>query len=178
MLKLLNTVDLLVEKLSRLCAMIGVAAILSLMVLITANTLMRYLFNSPLIHTVELSAYGFIVISYLGFADAVRTNAHVGVDLVQKHFSPRLKATTDFVTTGMALLLVCILLYYAAHQLMVDFERGTRSWTTLQTPLWMPLSLLVFGLSLFVAELVLRLIKIGINLDLGDTTSPSDPESP
>ena len=176
MLKLFVTIDSLVERLSRLCAMIGVVSILLLMVLITANTLMRYLFNNPLTHTVELSAYGFIAISYLGFAYAVRTDAHVSVDLVQKHFPPRLKAIADFATTGMALLLVCVLLYYSTHQLMVDFKRGTRSWTTLQTPLWIPLSVLVFGLGLFVLELILRLTRILTNLDRPADAHPELPE--
>ena len=174
MLKLFNTVDALVEKISRLCTLVGVVSILLLMALITANTLMRYLFNSPMIHTVELSAYGFILISYLGFAYAVRTNAHVGVDLVQKHFPPDARAIADFVTTGMAVLLVCVLTYYAAHQLAVEFKRGTRSWTTLQTPIWMPLSVLVFGLGVFVLELALRLAKIAMGIDVSGDPLPDD----
>ena len=176
MLKLFNTVDALVERLSRLCAMIGVVSILLVMALITANTLMRFLFNSPMIHTVELSAYGFILISYLGFAYAVRTNAHVNVDLVQKHFRPGAKSIADFVTTGMAVLLVCILLHYAVHQLTVEFKRGTRSWTTLQTPVWIPLSVLVFGLGVFVVELVLRLAKIAMGIDVSGDPHPDDGE--
>ena len=174
MLKLFNTVDALVEKLSRLCAMVGVVSILFLMALITANTLMRYLFNSPMIHTVELSAYGFILISYLGFAYAVRINAHVSVDLVQKHFPSGAKALANFVTTGMALLLVCVLLYYAAHQLSVEFKRDTRSWTTLRTPIWIPLSALVFGLGVFVVELALRLAKIAMRIDVSGDPLPDD----
>ena len=174
MLKLFITVDALVERLSRLCAMVGVVSILLLMALISANTLMRYLFNSPMIHTVELSAYGFIPISYLGFAYALRINAHVSVDLVQKHFPQGTRAFADFVTTCMALLLVCVLTYFATRQLTVEFIRDTRSWTTLQTPIWIPFSVLVFGLGVFVVELVLRLAKIAMRIDVSSDPLPDD----
>ena len=174
MLKLFITVDALVERLSRLCAMVGVVSILLLMALISANTLMRYLFNSPMIHTVELSAYGFILISYLGFAYALRINAHVSVDLVQKHFPPGTRALAEFVTTCMALLLVCVLTYFATRQLTVEFIRDTRSWTTLQTPIWIPFSVLVFGLGVFVVELVLRLAKISMRIDVSSDPLPDD----
>jgi len=68
-----------------------------LIVLITAQVFLRYLFNSPLTWAEELAALLLIYISFLTGDIVYKKKAHISIDYFVEFFPPKLKAVTEIV---------------------------------------------------------------------------------
>ncbi len=63
----------------------------SMFFVVILNVIMRFVFNSPIAISGELSRYLFVSITYLGAILAFRDNSHIGLDLIIENFSERAK---------------------------------------------------------------------------------------
>lgn len=57
-------------------------AIFAMTLIIFLQVISRYIFNSPLVWSEELSRYLFVWISFLAIADAVRTKSHIALSIL------------------------------------------------------------------------------------------------
>ncbi len=148
-------------------AAVGVVSIVIMTLLITANVLLRYLFNAPLKFGEEYSAYLFIVACYMGLAYTMRKEAHIRVELLIKRLPSRAREGLE-IATSLASLLVIAILLWASWKLSLDTRRASLTATTpMATPLWIPQSLLWLGLAFFWLEVAARTVKKFIALQKG-----------
>ena len=92
------------------CKLIGylIAAMLAVMVvLVFGNVFMRYAFNSGFTVSEELSRWLFVWLTFLGAVVALRSNGHLGTDMLVG----RLGATSKRVCMGISLLLMMYCLW-------------------------------------------------------------------
>ena len=68
MMKVLRFLDKIIGYMGYVGAGIGVAAIAFMMLMITGNVLLRYLFNKPQLFVEELAAYALVAAVFLGLA--------------------------------------------------------------------------------------------------------------
>lgn len=148
-------------------AAMGVASILILISMTFLNVMLRYFFRAPLFFAVEYSAYLFAVVVYMGFAYAMRTEAHVRVDLVSRLLPRRIREGLEVVYPLLALGLIGIYFYYSWDLFVTSLEKHARARTIVETPLWIPQMFLWMGLTLFGLELVARVVKKFIFLQRG-----------
>lgn len=77
---------------------------LSLMaILVFANVVLRYVFNSGITWSEELSRYLFIWLIFLGAIAALKDNQHLGVDMIVKKLSPGLRKIAFLLSNGVVL---------------------------------------------------------------------------
>lgn len=98
-----------------------VLCLLAMVAMVFGNVLMRYLFNSGILISEELSRYAFIWLTYLGAMIAMREGGHLGVDTLIKHLPLFGKKFCFFLSE--ALMLFCNALFlwgtYKMHDLQV-----------------------------------------------------------
>lgn len=102
------------------------AALFAVTILVVAaQVLFRYGFNSSLSWTEEVSRYTFTWIIFLGAALALKDRAHVAVRILVDRFPPRLRGWVDLLN---ALLIVCTIgLLVGLGFMLVYRTAGTRS---------------------------------------------------
>jgi len=92
--------------LSRLLNGIGSYVVLPLLtLLITADVILRYVFNAPLSWGLEASQHILLLFFLLGLLESFRVGEHVGMDLLAAKFPP---AVTRVVSVLQSLLLVLV----------------------------------------------------------------------
>jgi TRAP-type C4-dicarboxylate transport system permease small subunit len=106
------------------CRLLGylIAAALALMVvLVFGNVCMRYAFNSGFTLSEELSRWLFVWVTFLGAVVALRSNAHLGTDMLVGKLGPRGKKIC--MGTSLVLMLYCLwLLYRGAYaQVLINW---------------------------------------------------------
>ncbi|MFM1654734.1 TRAP transporter small permease [Brevibacillus sp. B_LB10_24] len=74
-------------------------------ILVFGNVVLRYLFNSGITWSEEMSRFLFVWMTFLGAIGALQDNEHLGVDMVVKKLSPLMKKVV-FVLTHVLLLYV------------------------------------------------------------------------
>ena len=104
---------------SRILNNVGIAFLVLLMLLITADVLLRAVFNQPILGTNELSEFMMIIVVYLAMAYTQHKKSHVAVDLVIMTFPQRIREVIDSLTYLLSLG-ICSLM---AWQSFVDVDR-------------------------------------------------------
>lgn len=110
------------------CRLIGylIGAFLAVMVvLVFGNVVMRYVFNSGLTISEELSRWLFVWVTFLGAVVALRDNAHLGTDFLVGKLGPKGKRL--FMAASLVLMLYCLWLLFkgAYDQFLVNKDSAS-----------------------------------------------------
>lgn len=88
-----------------------IAALLGLMTMVTfANVIARYLFNSNILWSLELTVFMFAWLVLLGASYAVKKRAHLGVDAVLNLLTPPVRRVLALISVGCCLVFSLLLL--------------------------------------------------------------------
>ena len=123
----------------------------------------RAFFHKPTSWATELSIYAIIGSCFLGSAYAVRTYAHITVDLLINNVNDRFKTVLAYISNSLGLLFSVIFTIYCYRHVIKTFELETKSASLLRIPMYLPESFLVIGGVLLCIAFILQLIDGGIH---------------
>lgn len=150
-------IDVICRWLSR-----AMAACLALMVvLVFGNVCLRYLFNSGITLSEELSRWLFVWMIFLGAIVALRDRAHLGTDMLVGRLRPRGKWVCALLTR-LCMLCVCVLLFQGAYaQALIN--RDATSAVMQASMAWLYLPELLFSVmgALIIAHELWQLLRGG-----------------
>lgn len=127
--------------------------------LIAIAVIARRVFNSPLLITEEISGYMMVAIVFLGLAYTMKMESHVRADILLSHVPRRARAVLETIATVIALGFAGVLVAGTWRLVAEFYTQQTLSFHYLQTPLWIPGSLLVIGAALLGLQLLARLLR-------------------
>ncbi|MDU5085992.1 MAG: TRAP transporter small permease [Anaerococcus vaginalis] len=87
------------------------AAIFAMTLIIFLQVISRYIFNSPLVWSEELSRYLFVWISFLAIADAVRTKSHIALSILTDRMSEDRKQIVSRLNYSLTCIIGIIITY-------------------------------------------------------------------
>lgn len=152
--------DPVLVSLSSLLNKIGAYVVLPLMtVMMTADVVLRYLFNAPLAWGLEASKYLLLVLFVLGMVEAFRNGAHIRMDLLYRGLPGGARRA---VTLGYGLLAIGV---FAALSLKsaeeAAFQKGINQVTQyLHIPEWLFSALVSLVAALIVVFFILRMAEV------------------
>lgn len=147
------------ERLSEAGGYVAGAVAVLLTVLVAASVIARRLLNAPLLITEEISGYMVVAIVFLGLAYTMKAEGHIRADILLSHVPPRARAVLEIIATLIALGFAGLLLAGTWRLVAEFYTQGSLSFRYLQTPLWIPGSLLVVGSALLGLQLLAQLLK-------------------
>lgn len=137
------------------------AATLGLTVMVAAGVAARRVFNAPFLFVEEVSGYAVLAIVFLGLAYTMKTGGHVRVEVVMERVRGRARTTLEGACLLLAAAFAVVLLAAAVYQVREFYTQRVLSFAYLQTPLWIPGSLMVVGGVLLVLQCLARLLRLG-----------------
>lgn len=163
--------------LKNLDAIVTSVTLLSCVVLVNANIIMRYFFNAPIKWSEEIVTGLFVWTCFIGSAYAYRRHEHLGVDILVKHMPSGMRRTVSSVMSVIELLVLGMLTIISAQYcyhlvfsrsgafklVLTDYLRIPKIWNGISVPLG-------FGLSTF------HSIRFMINRFRGIDADHDDPE--
>ncbi len=94
---------------------IAMAFLLAFMTLLTfAQVVLRYVFNSGWVWSLEATTYSFAALVLVGMSYGVRTKSHIAVDLMTRRLPPKLRHVAALVAVALCLLYCGMMLYGSA----------------------------------------------------------------
>lgn len=125
------------RRIDQALAMVGWAALLLIMSLLTADVFCRYFFNSPISWAFDLIAlYLMACVFFFGLADTLRHNENVAVDIVYRQLGGRAKAACDVVIYIAALGVFGVLFYVTLVATLDSFARREVMAGLIPWPVW------------------------------------------
>lgn len=161
----------LADRLSRYAVWFGGALILASAFLVSIDVLLRKLLLISLGGADELSGYAFAIGTAWALSFTLLRRANVRVDALYSRLPARVCAVLDIIALASLGIFIGLLTQQAWDVLATSISFQARATTPLQTPLWMPQSLWVIGLGLFLFTLAPLLLRSLLALLSGDLTT-------
>jgi TRAP-type transport system small permease protein len=92
-----------INQASLIAGVMGIVFMVAMMLLTVGDVFLRFVFNRPILGSVEITEYLMVGTGFLGIAWCAVKGGHVGVDLIVSHFPPRVQAMIDSVTCLLSL---------------------------------------------------------------------------
>ena len=126
-----------------------------MMLTITYDVAMRYLFAAPTDWAYPLNSTGVLVATMLAVPHLYATGSHISMDLLHRALPQRARKAADVVTTVATALLGLVLAITAFRSMAVALAGGLTGAGTFNIPLWVPDAVLgVSGVFLVLAALL------------------------
>ncbi len=164
---MLDRVHGLLDGVTRLGAILAGYALLGLSLLICAEILLRRLAGFSLQGVDEIGGYVLAGISGFAFAFGLMQKAHTRIDLLFRYGHPWVQAILNVLA---ALTFAGIALFMAIRAnatLERSLELGSLAPTPLRTPIWIPQSIWVTGLTLFAVVALFLAVRAVVALFQG-----------
>lgn len=147
------------------------AAILTsvLILLIVANIVYRQVFVTFLgferilfTFVPEYTGFALLIMVYLGVAEAIHSDTMIRVELITRQFLPSRRVFFDLINGLVTLGLSGLMLFYALGWYFLVLETGLKSPGMSRTPLWIPYSLALAGMTLVLISATYYVIRKAI----------------
>ena len=129
-------------------------------VIITIDVTLRYFFGKPLLFADDISVYGMIFITFVGAALTLKMKRHIMVDMLYKMLPRRAQVRMDVATTFVGCFIIWLLTWYTTAWVLYTYQSGYTSSGILQTPMWIPMSVVPIGLFFFGLQYIVECVKV------------------
>lgn len=148
--------DRLLEQLEKLIITLGLGAAT---LLLFANVVARYLFDTGFTWVLEAVQYLFAWVVLIGAAHGFRSGTHLGIDVLVEKFSPANQRRIALLSVALCLLFVGLVFWYSIQYTLRIYEWGDLT-LDLQIPQWIPYLAIPAGLGL----MILHLLQVGVDI--------------
>lgn len=153
---------------SDLFAWIGGIALVVMMLEISADVILRTLFNKPLPLTVEIVSYYYMVaVVFMPMALVEFTGHHISVNLVTQHLKKPAKLTVQFIAMAAALVYFALMTFQTGRQALESLQMNEYLMGAFALPTWPGRFTLPLGCGVYCLVLIVRLVQVcrGVDID-------------
>ncbi len=143
----------------RVLSIIAGVIIVAIMLLITADISLRFLFNSPIMGTLELTEFGMVVAFYIGLAYLQSQKGHITIEIVVDRLSARTRSVLEGIVYFLCLVVFGLMSWTGWVTAMDALQVGEITYGNIPFPTAPAKFILAIGCSLVCLQLVLDLGK-------------------
>ena len=132
----------------------------------TVDVTGRYLFNKPILGTVEIFGVLLPALVLLGLAYTQGAQAHVKMEVLFSRLSSRRQTILSSITTAMILILSIVILWRGIVLVLMYWRMG-RVIATIGVPMFLPQILVPVGASMLCFVLMVQMLRYIIQLRQG-----------
>ena len=98
--------------------------LLGMMLLVTSDVTCRYVFNSPIQGTMEVTEFMMVGLFYLSVAHTQALKAHVRIDILITHFPPKVRLVLEVLVYLLGLVLFALIVWQSSLSAVHDLRVG------------------------------------------------------
>jgi TRAP-type C4-dicarboxylate transport system permease small subunit len=158
MLKVSNTLAKGIRLMNNAVRYVCAGLLFVMMALGTADVLGRYLFDKPILGTLETFEILLPAIVLLGLGYTQENRAHVRMSILVSHLSFRTQTVLNLLTNACALL-ISILILWRGWVLTVSYWRMGRTIPTIRVPMFLPQLLVPLAALILSLVLIVQMLQ-------------------
>ena len=152
-----------IQKISRGLHWAGVyISIPALILILSADVSLRYIFNSPLIWGSEVSALILLLVFFASLPQVTAIQGHIRMDMLYRLMSPKVKGITD-AATGLCGAIFAVLLAYQSFRSTIEMYRWQEGAEMIDIPYWPFVMFAGFCGVILSAQFILQMIRPFLN---------------
>jgi TRAP-type C4-dicarboxylate transport system permease small subunit len=149
-----------IKRISSVSGWFSGVGVIIMVVVITIDVFLRYFFGKPLLFADDISVYCMIFITFVGAALTLKMKRHIRVDILYKMLPRRAQVRMDVATTFVGCFIIWLLTWYTTVWVVYTYQSGYTSSGILQTPMWIPMSVVPIGLFFFGLQYIVECVKV------------------
>jgi TRAP-type C4-dicarboxylate transport system permease small subunit len=127
----------------------GILALVAMMVVVTLDVILRYVFNQPTVWAGEVASFLTIAVVFLGLAQNMRLGDHIRIDILTGRLPARTRLFLDVAAHAIAIVFAVVLFWGCWVRFDNFWVRQTVSDSPLMIPLWLPMLPVLAGAAIF-----------------------------
>lgn len=127
----------------------------AMMLLVTGDVLGRYLFNSPIHGTTEITEFMMVGLLYFTLAHTQALKAHIRVDMLVSLFSPRARLICEEITYFLGFILLALITWQSLVSAIQAWKIGETTFGLILFPLFPAKVLIPIGCFIVCLRLIL-----------------------
>lgn len=149
----------LIDRLNRAVGRFAMYLVFVMMGVLLYSALSRTLFDAPLIWSVEVAQMTMAAYYLLGGGYSMQLGSHVRMDLLYDRWSPKTRATADFVTAAGLIAYLVVLLYGGVSSTQYALEYGQKNYSVWAPPMAPIKIVMTCGIALMLLQIVAVFFK-------------------
>ncbi len=145
--------DRWVGRLARACGVLAALAVVAILAIVCIETLLRQ-FQASLLVTDEIAGYLNAGVIFLGLAWTLREGGFIRVELLYDRAQGGLKQALRWLIVLTATVFAALTFWVCVRQVIYAFDNDTRAVSIIDTPEWIPQSVMVLGLAMLLLQLL------------------------
>lgn len=148
-----GAIDHWVGRIARACGVLAALAIVAILVIVCTETVLRQ-FRASLLVTDEIAGYLNAAAIFFGLAWTLREGGFIRVEILYDRAAGNLKRTLRWLIVVTASAFTAVMLWVCTRHVIYAYQRDTRAVSIIETPEWIPQSVMVLGLAVLLLQLV------------------------
>ena len=132
-------------------------ALLGLLLLVFHEVVVRYVFNSPTLFSVEISEYLLVFVAFLSAGWVLKEDRHVQMLAVTNLLPEKARLWADIFTSFGVMIFCGILAWKGGQTTIMAYAGDYHSSSLLNFPLWIPYSIIPFGAFILGIQYIIRI---------------------
>ncbi len=150
----------IIESISGIMYLLGAISICALFLLMFGDVSGRFLFNSPIRGTTEISEYLLVAIAFLSLGYAQLKGIHIRVETFLILIPKKLRTVLNIFFSLVALTFFVVMTLQIADRAYLDWaNKILLSRTTVRLPVWWPSFIAALGCTLLVISLGVQIVR-------------------
>jgi TRAP-type C4-dicarboxylate transport system permease small subunit len=138
----------LIERVGRLGGVLGEAAMAFMVVSISYDVLMRYVFLAPTIWALEVNTFLLVFLCTIPAADTLNAGTQIQITFLTERLPAAVQAKLPVIGNMAGVLFCVVMTWKGASMTWAAFQHNDRMSTSLGTPLAIPYALMPIGFGL------------------------------
>jgi TRAP-type C4-dicarboxylate transport system permease small subunit len=132
--------------------------LLGILALMSAEVFSRYLFNRPILGTVEISSYLLVIFCFTGIAFTQSQHGHINIELLTLKLPARLQRILRVVTLILSLTVFAVITWQMVIAFWKSWEMQEVRWGALPLPVWPVKLVIAFGSFTLCLQFLLNIV--------------------
>jgi TRAP-type C4-dicarboxylate transport system permease small subunit len=131
--------------------LIAVVAVYSLAAVVSADVVLRKLFNAPFIWTADFTSTGLICVGMFGAAHTLVEGGHIKLDTLLIRLPARIRAVFELFAWLLSLIYVAVLFWITLEQAFTSIGRttsGVMTWPLFPTKILIPIACVLLAIGM------------------------------
>jgi TRAP-type C4-dicarboxylate transport system permease small subunit len=164
-MEVIRTTDAVLRRLERTLVVVAAAMLFLIMVIVTVDVALRYLFNSPLAWSYDLiSLYLMVGLFFFALSDTLHNNGHVSVDILHHYMPARARHAAELVGYGCMIFVFAMIFYMSTVRTWTSFHGGDVLAGNIPWPTWLSTIAVPIGSGLIFLRVLFRFIGHTLSL--------------
>ncbi len=156
----LEKTEEILKKLRLSLVVLSGAALIGMVLMITLDVFLRFVFNAPLPATLEMSQLFEPHVVFLPMAFALATGSHVRVSLITQHFRGRFRKVVEIFDFAVALVFFACFTYWGWLHFWASFKINEIMLASIKLYWWTGKLAMPLGLALITVECLYQMVLI------------------